>query len=294
MPDEKCISCGRRVPWYAFFGNLSLTVFKIVVGFLGGSSALIADGFHSFTDVIGTSVILVSCRISEKPADAGHPYGHGKVEFMSATFIYVVLIVLATGIFVGGVTVIVHWELKAPSVLTFLAGGVSILYNVIMYNLGQCAGKRNRSPALLANSFENRADAISSMAVVIGIVLAITVHPILDPIAACIVGVIIFVNCVVELRKSVGGLMDKSLAPDAVERIKQVVLGRRGISDVTFVRSRPIGTNYWLDIGVQVDAECPVDRAEAIAAEVRAELMRRSQHFHTVEVFLEPRGSTTS
>jgi cation diffusion facilitator family transporter len=281
------------VPWYAFGGNLALTVFKIVVGYLGGSNALIADGFHSFTDVIGTSVILVSCRISEKPADADHPYGHGKVEFMSATFIYLVLILLAIGIFAGGVSVIVHWEMRTPSFVTLLGGGVSIFYNVIMYRLGQCAGKRNSSPALLANSFENRADAISSTAVVVGIILAITVHPVLDPIAACVVGVIIFVNCVVELRKSMAGLMDRSLPGDAVLRIKHVALAQDGVDDVTFVRSRPIGTNYWLDIGVEVAPDLDVTRAESIASRVRGELMRRSQKFHTVEVFLEPKRSSS-
>jgi cation diffusion facilitator family transporter len=289
MPEERCIRCGRRAPWYAFFGNLSLTVFKIVVGFLGGSAALIADGVHSFTDVIGTSVILVSCRISKKPADADHPYGHGKAEFMSAVFIFTVLAVLGTCIFVGGVVVIWRWEMKIPSFLTFLAGSVSVLYNVIMYNLGQCAGKRNRSPALLANSFENRADAISSAAVIIGIILAIAVHPILDPIAACIVGVIILVNCIVEIRKSLGGLMDRGLPAEAVDRIRTVVLGRKGIRGVTFVRSRSLGHGYWLDIGVEVSPKIPAERAEVIATDVRAELMRRSEQFHTVQVFLEPK-----
>jgi cation diffusion facilitator family transporter len=163
-----------------------------------------------------------------------------------------------------------------------------------MYNFGQCAGKRNNSPALLANSFENRADAISSAAVVIGIILAITVHPVLDPVAACIVGVVIFANCIVELRKSLGGLMDKGLPRDAVERIRQVVLAREGIDQVTFVRSRPMGTNFWLDVGVEVAADIPVERADAIATDVRAELMKRSKHVHTVEVFLEPRGCETN
>jgi cation diffusion facilitator family transporter len=290
MPEERCIRCGRRVPWYAFCGNLGLTVFKITVGVLGGSTALIADGFHSFTDVVGTSVILISCRISAKPADAGHPYGHGKVEFMSSAFIYLVLIVLSTGIFVGGAWAIVAWNLKAPSVLTAFGAVISVLYNLYMYNLGRCAGRRNASPALLANAFENRADALSSMAVVIGIGLAMVVHPICDPIAAMVVGVIIFVNCIIELRKALSGLMDRSLPPNAVDRIRAVVLAQRNISDVTFVRSRSMGTQYWLDIGVRVPQGLPVAAADGIADEVRAVLMQRSRHFHTVEVFVAPDG----
>ena len=146
---SRCVRCARRVPWYAFFGNLFLTVYKIIVGWLGGSPALIADGLHSFTDVIGTSVILASTRISARPADADHPYGHGKVEFMSSSFIYIVLVVLSIGIFTGGLLLLIHWELHAPSPVTFFGALVSIIYNVLMFRLGQCAGKRTNSPALL-------------------------------------------------------------------------------------------------------------------------------------------------
>ena len=288
MPDPRCVACGQRVPWYAFAGNLSLTVFKVVVGILGGSKALIADGVHSFTDVIGTSVILISCRIAGRPADEGHHYRHGKADFMSSAFIYIVLLVISAGLFVGGLAAVVAWDMTRPSFVTVLGALVSIFYNVIMYQLGTCAGRKNGSPALMANAFENRADAVSSVAVVIGIILAMTVHPVCDPLAAMIVGVIIFANCVVELRKAVGGLMDRALPAETMDRIGDVVRTQRGVREVTFVRSRSVGNRYWLDVGICVKRSLPVGRADAIADQVRAELMRRSSHIHTVEVFVTP------
>jgi cation diffusion facilitator family transporter len=290
MAEERCLRCGRRVPTLTFISNVSLTLFKITVGTLGGSNALVADGFHSFTDVIGTGIILISCRISSRPADDSHPYGHGKVEYMSAAFIYIVLLFIAVLLFAGGLLVIYHWELHPPNIITLLGGMVSIVCNIIMYRLGQCAGQRNNSPALLANSFENRADALSSVAVVIGIFLALVVHPICDPLAAMAVGVIIFVNCLTELKKALEGLMDKSLPADAIERIRQIVLIQPGIHTIKFIKSRPIGNSYWLDLGVAVAAEMSVPQAETLASELRNELMRRSKHFHTVEVYVSPEG----
>jgi cation diffusion facilitator family transporter len=288
MADERCVRCGRRVPWYAVAGNVSLTVFKVSVGLLGGSKALVADGIHSLTDVIGTSVIIISRRVAERPADDEHPYGHGKVEFMSSAFIYILLLVISAGIFTSGLLSIIEWKLHPPNFVTVLGAAVSIGYNVYMYKLGTCAGRRNGSPALLANAFENRADAISSFAVIIGICLAMFAHPVCDPVAAMMVGIIIFVNCVVELGKAAAGLMDKSLPGDTLARIRSLVVQQRGVKAVTFIKSRSTGNKYWLDIGVQVKRSLPVSRADTIADEIRSALMRRSSHIHSVEVFIAP------
>ncbi len=286
MPEERCIRCANRVPWISFWGNSAITFYKITVGFLGGSAALIADGLHSFTDVIGTSVIIGTCKVSDKPADKCHPYGHGKAEFMGSTFIYTVLLFLASAIFVGGWLVIAHGDLKTPRFVTLLAAVVSVSYNVLMYFLGSCAGKRNRSPALLANAFENRADAISSVACIVGITGAILIHPICDPIACMVVGVIIFVNCVIELNKSLSGLMDKGLSADGVTRIKRIALGQEGVEDVDFIKSRQTGGDYWVDLGIVVHRDIHVAHSDRIASRVRNELMRRSEKLHNVEIYV--------
>ncbi len=279
------------MPWYAFAGNLLLTFYKVIVGFLGGSPALIADGLHSFTDVIGTSVILASTRVSERPPSREYPYGYGKVEFMSSLFIYVVLVLLAIFIFVGGLLILLGGHEDPPHIITLFGGLVSVLYNVIMFRLGRCAGKRMNSPALLANSFENRADAISSIAVCIGIVLAILIHPAADPMAAMLVGVIIVVNCVHEGKKAVAGLMDKSLPDKLVERIRELVRSRDGVVGVKFVKSRSTGTGTWLDLGIEVTRGTVAARAEAIADDVRVTLLEHSRHFSAVEIYVVPQAA---
>ena len=169
MPEERCLRCARHTPWFCLLGNGLLSAFQIIVGIISGSSALVADGSHTFTDVIGTISVLVSRAISANPADEEHHYGHGKVEFMSSAFVYIILIFLSAAIFVGGVLMIVHVRYRKPEPIALLASCVSILVNGLMYNLGLCAGKRTNSPALLANAFENRADALSAIAVVVGV-----------------------------------------------------------------------------------------------------------------------------
>jgi cation diffusion facilitator family transporter len=288
MPDERCIRCGNRVPWISFWGNTAITFYKISVGFLGGSAALIADGIHSFTDVIGTSVIIGTRKVSDRPADECHPYGHGKAEFLGSTFIYTVLLFLAVAIFIGGLLMILKGHMKTPRVVTLLAAVVSVAYNIIMYSLGTCAGKRNNSPAILANAFENRADAISSVAVIVGIAAAMLVHPICDPIAAMIVGVIIFVNCMIELSKSLSGLMDGALPSEAVGRIQRIVMGQKGVEGVDFIKTRQTGSDYWVDLGILVREDLDVAGSDKIASAVRNELIRRSEKLQNVEVYVAP------
>jgi cation diffusion facilitator family transporter len=288
MPRERCIHCGNRVPWISFWGNCTITAYKVSVGILGGSSALIADGIHSFTDVIGTSVIIGTRKVSDRPPDGCHPYGHGKAEFMGSTFIYTVLLFLAGAIFIGGLLLILEGHMRRPRIVTLLAAVVSVLYNVLMYCLGRCAGRRNNSPAILANSFENRADAISSVAVIVGIAAAILIHPVCDPIAAMVVGVIIFANCLIELNKSLSGLMDRALSREAVQRIKRVALAQKGVTGVEYIKTRQTGRDYWVDLGILVREDLTVARSDHIASEVRNELMRRSERFHDVEVYVAP------
>jgi cation diffusion facilitator family transporter len=274
------------VPWISFWGNLTMTIYKVVVGFLGGSSALVADGIHSFTDVIGTSAIIFSRTISDQPADSRHPYGHGKAEFLGSAFIYTVLLFLSLGIFAGGLAVMLSDEIAVPRMVTLLAAGVSVFYNVVMYMLGSCAGKKNNSPALLANAFENRADAVSSVACIMGIAGAHVIHPACDPIAAMFVGVVIFVNCIVQLRESLAGLMDESLPHEVVERIRHLTLAQKGVLAVDFIKTRQTGTRFWIDLGIQVDPQLGVTESESIAATVRKELLCRSERLDNVEVFV--------
>jgi cation diffusion facilitator family transporter len=290
IKPEDCRRCARVAPWYSFWGNLALAIHKLVVGILGQSTALVADAVHSFGDVIGSSSILIATRMAGKKPDDKFPYGRGKAEFVSAVFVYVMLLFLATAIMVSSIRSILANEISPPHFVTAASAVVSVLYNYIMYKFTKCAGLRNNSPAILADAFENRADAISSAAVIVGIIAARLIHPILDPIAALIVCVIIFWNCQEQLREAAAGLMDRGLPEDRIDGIRKAAAAQLGVSAVTFVRSRQTGVHFWIDLGIEVKPGVTVEESDAISASVR-EAVSKTPQCHFVDVYVSPQLS---
>jgi cation diffusion facilitator family transporter len=287
IDPESCKNCARIAPWYSFWGNLALAIHKLVVGILGQSTALIADAVHSFGDVLGSTSVVISTRMAGKQPDKRFPFGRGKAEFVSAVFVYVMLLLLAGGIIFSSGRAILKGDVSPPHLVTAASAVVSVLYNYLMYKFTTCVGRRNSSPAILADAFENRADAIASIAVIGGIVAARVIHPICDPIAALIVGVIIFWNCQEQLRKAAEGLMDRGLPEEDLTAIEQTAAAQPGVLKVRFLRSRQTGVRYWIDIGVEVRADLVVDEADQIVGAVRNAVSSAPQ-CHFVEVYVFP------
>ena len=291
MPSpEMCRRCVRAVPVASLGGNLSLAIYKVVIGVIGGSAALIADAAHSFSDVVGSTGILIATRVSSRPPNQRFPYGTGKAEFLGAVFVYTLLIFIAGGIVYHAVTKMLHPALEPPHFATLLGAVVSVVYNYIMFRYTTCVGRRNNSPAILADAFENKADAVASVACIGGIVGAIYIHPICDPIAALGVGAVIFWNCQEQIREAASGLLDTGLSKKDIELIEQVATKPSGVLGVRFVRTRRTGARYWMDIGLDVPNDLDVDRVDQIAVQIR-DALRGNPLCHYVEVFAFPEGS---
>jgi cation diffusion facilitator family transporter len=290
MPERRdCARCGRVVPWFSLWGNLGIAVYKLVVGMLGQSAALVADAMHSFADVIGSSGILLATRLSSKQPDTRYPYGRGKAEFIGAAFVYTVLLFFAGGIVIGAVRAMLDANSEPPHFFTALGALVSVFYNYLMYRYATCAGVRNNSPAIMADAFENRADAISSFACILGIVGALTFHPVCDAIAALAVGLIILWNCQEQLREAAGGLLDGGLPAEQRHELRRAVLDTEGVCAVAFLKSRRTGPRFWVDVGIQVEGALPVSRADAIAQAV-GDAVRARDFCHHAEVYVLPAG----
>ncbi len=287
VDPARCRRCAKIAPWFSFAGNLSLAIHKLVVGILGRSTALVADAVHSFGDVLGSTSILVATRVASRPPDSKFPYGRGKAEFVGAVFVYVVLLFFAGGIVISSVRSIVSGQVTPPHYVTAAGAFVSVMYNYIMYRFTACAGARNNSPAILADAFENRADAMSSVAVIVGIVAAHVIHPVCDALAALAVGIIILWNCQERLREAAAGLMDRGMPPERIEAIKMSVLDHTHVSSVAFVRTRQTGAHFWIDLGIHVPDGLTVDDATRVANAVR-ETVAQTPQCHYVEVYLFP------
>lgn len=267
-----CKRCARMVPWFSFWGNLGLAIYKLIVGVLGRSAALVADAMHSFADVVGSTGILVATRVSAHEPDHRFPYGRGKAEFMGAIFVYTVLLFFAAGIVFTSIRAMMSPALEAPHFVTLLGAVVSVIYNYVMYTYATCVGRRNHSPAILADAFENRADAISSVACILGILGAMFVHPVCDPIAALGVGLIILWNCQEQLRDAVSGLLDAGMEPAHRNAIIRLALEQPHVEGVAEVRSRRTGARYWIDVAILVTESVSVAEADETARRIRDRL----------------------
>ena len=284
--------------WVTLVGgavNVVLLLFKFVAGIVGQSAAMVADAVHSLSDFVTDVIVLVFVRISSKPKDKSHDYGHGKYETLAMTIIGVALLVVALGILYSGVMKIVAWlngaELEAPSMLALWAALLSIVLKEAVYRYSMVKARQLQSQAIEANAWHHRSDALSSIGTAIGIGGAIFLGhrwTVLDPVASLIVGLFIVKISIDLLRRGIGDLMEQSL-PDEVEtEILRLANSVDGVNLPHDLRTRRIGNHYAIELHILMDSDISLREAHDKASEVE-ELLR--QHYGAgthVVVHVEP------
>ncbi|MBF0217223.1 MAG: cation transporter [Candidatus Omnitrophica bacterium] len=282
--EEKCIKCGKTVPWMVLCGNMSLALFQIYVGFMANSKGLIADGFHSGTDVACTIMVIITVRLSGRKNDKNHPWGHGKAESLGALLAYATLLLIAIVILFDAIHAIMKGVMHPPHWAAFFAALVAIISNYILSGYGFCAGKKLNSPALIANANENRSDMLSSIAVCIGIFFANFGFPKLDALAAVMVGLMIGKSGVVLGIQALRNLLDEALPEDKKKLIENFAMQYRDVKGVNFVNVRRIGPEGWVDMEIVLDHRKTVKEGHAITREVKQALMRRFVHIRDITI----------
>ncbi len=282
---EKCRACGQKVPLITLTCNLGLGAIKCAAGVLSGSVGLTVDGFHSMADGVGSIFVLASLKISARPRDASHPYGHGKVEFMASLAIFTVLIGIGLIFFVESILVLMLGMAKVPKPLAFVVALLSIVANYVMFNYNLCAGKKLNSPALIANGFENLTDFFSSIPVALGIAAAQFGYTFCDPLAGVLVSVFIMVNAGREWWHNFNSLLDRCAPEATLRKIRSLALSVGGVSGLGLIRTRQVGRNLWVDLDVLVSSGCSVEKASRIADEVRGRVLRKGKHVEEVVVY---------
>lgn len=291
--EEKCLKCGRQIPWVCFCGNLVLAIFKISVGIISGSRGLVADGMHSGSDVLATVMVIISLKIADKKQNRKHPWGYGKAEYVGSLLVYTILLILGGVILFDAAKNMILGTLEPPHMISMFAAMVSIVANVILSSYGFCAGRRLNSPAMIANANENKADLLSSIAVVMGIAGAQLGYAFADPLAAIVVALLIIRMSAALLIEAVAGLMDKAVDEKAVRRIKQIALNNREVSGICFVKARKLGGKAWVEMEILIDPKYSVVQANTICYEVRNAILRKAFHIKDVVISFsaDPRKS---
>ena len=276
--------------------NVLLLLFKFIAGILGHSAAMVADAVHSLSDFLTDIVVLIFVRISSKPRDKTHEYGHGKYETLAMTLIGVALFVVAIGIIYNGLTKIVSFvngdTLKAPGMLALWAALLSVALKEGVYRYSMVKARELNSQAVEANAWHHRSDALSSVGTAVGIGGAIFLGQrwaVLDPVASVIVGVFIVKVSVDMLRKGIGDLMEHSLPDSVEEEILALVASLPGDVKPHDLRTRRLGNHYAIELHILMDGDISLRDAHDKASEVE-DLLRDHYGEEThVAVHVEPK-----
>ena len=277
--------------------NVVLLIFKFVAGILGHSAAMVADAVHSLSDFVTDVIVLVFVRISSKPKDKSHDYGHGKYETLAMTIIGVALLAAAIGIIYGGAVKIADWlggqQLEAPGMLALWAALLSIVLKEAVYRYSMVKARQLNSQAVEANAWHHRSDALSSVGTAIGIGGAIFLGQrwtVLDPVASVIVGAFIVKVAVELLRRGIGDLLEQSLPDEIESEILQLATTVEGIAEPHDLRTRRIGNHYAIELHILVDGDIPLRVAHDRASEVEELLKSHYGEDTHVVVHVEQTG----
>ena len=276
--------------------NVILLLFKFVAGVIGHSSAMIADAVHSLSDFVTDIIVLVFVKISNKPQDKSHDYGHGKYETLALTIIGIALMAVAIGIIVKGAVKIASWAngetLEAPGMLAFWAAIVSIVLKEAVYRYSIIKAKQLDSKAVEANAWHHRSDALSSIGTAVGIGGAIFLGQrwvILDPVASVVVGAFIVKVAFDLLKNGIGDLMEQSLPDQVEDEILSLARSVDGVTEPHDLRTRRIGNHYAIELHILMDGGITLKEAHDKASEVEDILRQRYGEETHVVVHVEPK-----
>ena len=277
-------------------GNLVLLTFKFVAGVLGHSAAMVADAVHSLSDFFTDLVVLLFVKVSSKPQDESHDYGHGKFETLATLFIGLALLGAAIGIIVSGAVKFAHWlggeTLEVPGMLALWAALISIVIKEALYRYTVVKGRKLNSPAMVANAWHHRSDALSSIGAAIGIGGAILLGErwaVLDPLASIVVGGMLMKVAWDLLKGSMGELTDQSLQPKEEQEILEIITSFPEVSHPHNLRTRRIGNRIAIEVHVRMDGDLPLHTVHEQATAIERKLRERFGEETLVTLHMEPR-----
>lgn len=288
------VRLGRKVTWVGFWTNALLSLFKILSGVVGRSSAMIADGIHSASDLITDVAVIIVIGASRKKADSSHSYGHGKIETFVTFLIAILLAGVGIGILVDGVKRAIDFfeggEIPEPTWIAFSMAIISILVKEWLFRYTRTAARKISSPAMEANAWHHRSDAFSSIATLVGISGAMFLGPkwrFLDPVAAAFVSVLIISMAAKMASSSVKELLEASLPEEESERIKEIIASTPGVKDFHRFRSRSNGNTKIVDLHIKLDPDISLKKAHDIATTVENNIKKEFDPI-VVNIHMEP------
>ena len=284
-----------RITWLGAFVNLLLVAVKFAAGIAGLSAAMVADAIHSLSDLATDAIVIIFVKLSNKPADRDHGYGHGKYETFATLIIGTLLAIVGIGMMWGGgekiLDILSGTMIPTPGWTAFAAGIASIVAKETIFQYTMHAARRTHSNTLAANAWHHRSDALSSVGTCAGIGGAIILGNdwvILDPLAAVVVSVIVTVSALKIMRTAVNELLEKSL-PENIERdIIDIVDEDPLLQHVHHLRTRAIGSIYTIDMHVRMPGDMTLSEAHRHTILLEQRLRQAYGKGTIINIHIEP------
>ncbi len=275
--------------------NVLLLILKFTAGILGHSAAMIADAVHSLSDFLTDVVVIAFVKLSSKPADSDHDYGHGKYETIATSIIGMALIIVAVMLAWDGIekiiSVINGGTLPIPGTVALIAALLSIILKEWIFRITEKVAKEVQSQALEANAWHHRSDALSSIGTSIGIGGAILLGSkwaILDPIAAVIVSILILFTALHLLRQASGELLEESLPKDVEDKIESIVYKDSLVCDIHNLHTRHIGNIIAIEMHFRLPGEISLTTAHYHATQIEKALREEFGKDTYIMLHIEP------
>lgn len=278
----------RRITIWGAFLNVVLSVVKIGVGLLVKSASLIADGIHSFSDLGTDTIVLLSARLSNRPADKTHPYGHQKFETLGAGIMGLFLLAVGLGfIYINGRSIILN-EQSFPGPVVVIVAGISVVAKEILFFLTRKVSRKTQSSSLFANAWHHRSDSLSSLAVMIGGAAGLLGYGHADHLAAVVVGFMITGIGGKIIYEGMIELVEHSADEETISKIKDILDSENSIGSWHALRSRKLGGEVFIDVHVCVDPSLSVMESHKITNRIEEKIHSSLKNPVNILIHVDP------
>lgn len=281
----------RQVSFVGIFGNIILTAFKLFAGIYGKSGAMVSDAVHSLSDVFATFIAFLGVKLSKRAADRRHPYGHERMECVASLILGIILLVTGMGIGKVGLENIFsgdYAELTVPGAIALVAAVVSIIVKESMYWYTRHYAKVLNSAAFMADAWHHRSDAFSSIGSLIGIGGAMLGYPVLDSVASVVICLFILKVSYDILKDALSKMLDTSCGDDYEKELSDYISSQDDVVSVDLLQTRMFGNKVYIDLEIQVDGDCSLKDAHAVADRVHNSVEKQFPDVKHIMIHVNP------
>ena len=278
----------KRITITGAIVNCLLAASQIVFGIIGHSQALLADGFHTLSDLLSDFIVLFAVKQSSVAADEDHPYGHGRIETLATVLLGFLLAAAGLGIGYRGIDSIASSQQSNPALITLVFAGLAIFAKEFLYRYTMKAAKQTHSSLLESNAWHHRSDALSSVVVLVGISAQLLGVPYMDILAAIVVAIMIIVMGLRLTSKAFAELIDTSLDIELVGQVRSLIESNESVREVHSLRSRSMGGLGYLDAEIRVNPRLTVSEAHYVAFSLEQAIKATFEQIIDVSIHVDP------